>query len=320
MDNGLLKKRKIRGKWTRDDTELSILSLPTVVWFVLFAYLPMFGLVIAFKDYKIINASKNFVWNLFSSEWVGFDNFQYLFQNNSLTILLRNTFGYNFLFIVLGLFVPTTLAICISYIWSEKLSKIYQTCMFFPHFLSWVVVSYFLYAFLSQDKGLFNSILSAMGQDTIKWYSEPKYWPFIFTFMNLWKVTGYGMVVYMSTITGIDPSLYEAASIDGATKWQQIRHITIPMLRTVAVLMFILNIGKIFNTDIGLFYQLTRTIPGSLYNVASTIDTYVYKALQGNSTIGMTGAVTFAQSVAGCILLLATNAIVRKVDENSALI
>lgn len=308
-----------RIKWTRDDTELTLLALPTFVWYILFSFLPMFGVIIAFKRYQIF-PGKSFLYNIIHSEWVGFDNFKYLIESKSLYILLRNTIGYNFLFIVLGIVIPVTLAIMISLIYSKRKSKVYQTAMFFPHFLSWVVVSYFVYAFLSYDKGIINTLLKYLGKEPIQWYMEPKYWPFILVFMNLWKSVGYNMVVYLASITGIDPSLYEAAVVDGATKWQQVRHITIPSLKPVVIMMFILNTGKIFYSDFGLFYQVTRGIPASLYNVASTIDTYVYNALLSSTPIGMTSAATVFQSVACCITILLANWIVKKVDEDYAII
>ena len=314
------KMRKIkRIKWTRDDTELTLLALPTFIWYILFSFLPMFGVIIAFKRYQIF-PGKSFLYNIIHSEWVGFDNFEYLIKSNSLYILLRNTLGYNFVFIVLGIVIPVTLAIMISLIYSKRKSKVYQTAMFFPHFLSWVVVSYFVYAFLSYDKGIVNILIKHFGKEPVQWYMEPKYWPYILVFMSMWKSVGYNMVVYLASITGIDPSLYEAAVVDGASKWQQVKHITIPSLKPVVIMMFILNTGKIFYSDFGLFYQVTRGIPASLYNVASTIDTYVYNALLSSTPIGMTSAATVFQSVACCITILLANWLVKKIDEDYAII
>jgi putative aldouronate transport system permease protein len=308
-----------RTRWTRDDIELSLLGLPTFIWFVLFSYLPMFGLIIAFKKYRIV-PGKSFVYSLLKSPWVGFENFKFFIQNNDIKIFLRNTILYNIVFIILGILIPVTLAIMISMLYSKRKSKVYQTAMFFPHFMSWVVVSYFVFAFLSKDKGLFNSILVNFGKEPIQWYSEPKYWPFILVFMNTWKGMGYGMVVYLAAITGIDTSLYEAAVIDGASKWQQVKYITIPSLKQIAIMMFILSVGKIFYSDFGLFYQITQQIPGSLYNVASTLDTYIFKAIQSSTPIGMTSAISFIQSVACALTILLANWIVSKIDEESAII
>jgi len=307
-----------RKKWHRDDTELTLLALPTLIWYLLFSFLPMFGVLIAFKRYQIF-PGKSFLYNLIHSEWVGFDNFQYLIKSNSLFVLLRNTIGYNLVFILLGIVISVSLAIMISLIYSKRKSKAYQTAMFFPHFLSWVVVSYFVFSFLSYDKGILNSILEAFGKEPIQWYMEAKYWPLILLFMNLWKTVGYSTVVYLASITGIDPSLYEAAVVDGASKWQQVKSITLPSLKPIVIMMFILNAGRIFYSDFGLFYQVTRGVPASLYDVASTIDTYVYNALL-TSPIGMTSAATVFQSVACCITILLANWIVKKIDDDYAII
>lgn len=314
-----VKKVKSKKHWSKDDTELTVLALPAIVWYLLFSFLPMLGIIIAFKNYRIF-PGHGFFYNLLRSEWVGIDNFTFLFKSNVLVLLLRNTIRYNIIFIVLGIVIPVTLAIMISLIYNRLKSKIYQTIMFFPHFLSWVVASYFVYAFLSIDKGMFNTVLKMFDKDIVQWYMEPKYWPFILVFMQLWKTVGYSMVVYLASITGIDGTLYEVAVIDGATKWQQIKYITIPSVKTVVIMMFILNVGRVFYSDFGLFYQVTREIPSSLYNVASTIDTFIYKVLQSSTPIGMTAAATFFQSVACCVTILFSNWIVKKVDSDSAII
>ena len=239
-------KLKRRNKWTRDDTELTILALPTTVWYILFCYLPMFGIVLAFKDYKIVDAGKSFLYNLMHSDWAGFKNFQYFLTLKDFPMILRNTILYNVVFIILDLVLPVGLAIMISNIYSKRKSKVYQTLMFMPHFMSWVVVSYFVYAFLDGDKGLLNSIIVFFGGERIKWYTEAKYWPYILTIMHIWKVLGYSMVVYLASITGIDTSLYEAAVLDGASKAQQARYITLPSLQPIIIMMFILAVGRIF--------------------------------------------------------------------------
>ena len=311
-------KRK-RHRWTRDDTELGLLGLPTFIWYVLFSYLPMFGLIIAFKKYQIF-PRQSFLANLFMSDWVGFDNFKFFINNNTFGMLLRNTLLYNLVFIVLNIVIPVALAMMINELYSKRKSKVYQTMMFFPHFLSWVVVSYFVFAFLSPDKGLMNKIVITLGGEKIMWYSEPTYWPFILVFMNLWKGVGYNMVVYLATITGIDQSLYEAAMLDGATKWQQAKYITLPLMKTILITMFILNVGKIFYSDFGLFWQVTQGVPNSLHNVASTFDTFIYSALQGSTPIGRTAAASLFQSVCCCATILLANFIVSKIDPDSAII
>ena len=186
--------------------------------------------------------------------------------------------------------------------------------------LGWVVISYFVYAFLSPDRGLMNSILQGMGKDPVRWYSEAKYWPYILVFMQVWKTLGYNMVVYLASITGIDTSLYEAAVLDGASKMQQARYITLPSLKPIIIMMFILSVGRIFSSDFGLFYQVTRGVPGSLAKVATTFDVYIFNALQTGVPLGRTAAASFFQAVVGCITILIANWIVRRVDRESALI
>ena len=282
------KRKKRSGSSIRDDIELTLLAVPTTVWYLIFCYLPMFGLVLAFKDYRIVDATKGFIYNLIQSDWTLTGNFEFFLKSSQFGIVLRNTLLYNIVFIVLNIVIPVTLAILINQLYSKRKSKTYQTMMFMPHFMSWVVVSYFVFAFLSYDKGLLNSVLEAFGKDPINWYTEAKYWPFILVFMQVWKTVGYNMVVYLASISGIDTSLYEAGALDGASKFQQAIHITLPALKPVIIMMFILSVGRIFSTDFGLFYQIPRGVTNSLY--------------------------------VGCITILVANAIVRKVDRQSAII
>ncbi|MGM9974578.1 MAG: ABC transporter permease [Clostridiaceae bacterium] len=306
-------------KWRKEDTELTLLGLPTFIWYIAFSYLPMFGIIIAFKNYRLAPGG-GFIESLLKSDWAGFKNFTFFLKSNSFLMLLRNTISYNIVFIILGTLIPVTLAIMISMIYSKKASKTYQTMLFFPHFMSWVVVSYFVYAFLSPDKGLLNQVLVYFGKEPIQWYMEAKYWPYILVFMHLWKSVGYGMVVYLASITGIDSSYYEAAMIDGASKWQQVKYITLPCLKPVIIMMFILSVGRIFYSDFGLFYQITQRVPSSLYTVASTFDTYIYNSLRSGVSIGKTAAASLFQSVTCCIAILLANWAVKKVDEDSAII
>lgn len=313
------KKVRLRKRWRLDDSELSLLALPTTVWYILFCYLPMFGIVIAFKDFKIL-PNQSFISSLLNSEWVGFKNFRYLFIGGDIWILLRNTILYNIVFIVQGLVVPVTLAIMMSMLRNPKGGKVYQTLMFFPHFLSWVVVSYFVWAFISPDNGIINTYRVLAGQDRINLFLQPRFWVFAFPLLSLWKGVGNGMVVYLACITGIDGSLYEAAVIDGANKRQQVKYITLPSLKPMIIMMFILNIGRIFYSDFGLFYQVTQGIPVSIYNVSATIDTYVFNSLKSTLPYGMIAAPSFIQSVACCLTILGANWIIRRVDPENALI
>ena len=311
-------KKKVKGKrrrWRRDDTELTLLALPTTIWYFLFSFLPMFGIVIAFKEFKI---NGGFLKSFFTSKWVGFNNFKFLFASKDIWLILRNTLAYNIVFIILGIVIPVAAAIAIGQIHSKRMAKVYQTAMFMPYFLSWVVVTAPVWAFLSFDKGLLNNLLESLGYDRQQWYMKKEMWPPFLVFMNLWKGVGYGMVVYLATITGIDKTYYEAAGIDGATIWQQIRYITLPLMKNVIIMMFIMKVGSIFYSDFGLFYQVPRD-SNSLYDVVYTLDVYVYKQLR-TSTTGMSAAAAFIQSVAGCITILTANAIVRKIDRESAMI
>ena len=192
-------------KWSNDDTELTLLALPSMVWYVLFCFLPMFGIIIAFKTYRV-QAGKSFVYSLLASPNAGFKNFEFILKANKLSVLLRNTLLYNIVFIVLGIVIPVTLAIMINELHSRWKSKTYQTMMFFPFFMSWVIVSYIVYVFLNADNGILNRMITARGGEAINWYAEPKYWPLILILTSLWKSSGYGMIVYLAQITGIDKS------------------------------------------------------------------------------------------------------------------
>lgn len=303
---------------TMEDLELTLLSLPSVAWFIAFCYVPMFGIVFAFKNYKV-KAGKGFLYSLFvHSKWVGFKNFEFLFRSPDLGNIFRNTLGYNVAFLLIGVTLPVALAIMISHLYSVRLAKACQTAVFLPHFLSWVVVSYFVFAFLSTDKGLINSMIQAFGGKRVLWYQNKDPWPYLLVFVNTWKTFGYSMVVYLATITGIDESLYESAVIDGATKWQQTWGITIPLLRPIISIMFIMNIGSIFSTEFGLFFHVTRD-SNSLIDVTQTLDVFVYKALMQNNNYNYSSAVSLMQSVLGCILLLIANRVVKRIDPESGL-
>jgi putative aldouronate transport system permease protein len=305
---------KSKLKKFNENKELLALTLPGTIWFLIFSYLPMLGVVIAFKDWKIYGG---FVESLIKSKWIGLDNFKFLFQSSDAWLITKNTILYNLVFIVLGIVIPVALAILLKELLNKRLSKLYQTAMFLPYFLSWVVVSYCLYAFLSPTQGYVNNILKSIGMDQVSWYTESKYWPFIIIFMSQWKGIGYGTVVYLASICGIDKTYYEAAVIDGASKWQQIKNITIPLLKPVLIIMFITSIGGMFKSDFGLFYQLPKN-SGALYPVTNVIDTYVYRGLMNLGNIGMSSAAGLYQSFVGLILILITNGIVKKVDSDNA--
>ncbi|WP_460293196.1 ABC transporter permease [Clostridium tertium] len=308
------KRNKSIFKKLKENGEFLLLTLPGTLWFLIFAYLPMIGIIIAFKNWRI---SGGFIESLIKSEWVGFDNFKFLFNSSDAWLITRNTVLYNIVFIILGIVLPVTLAILLKELLNKRLSKFYQSSMFLPYFLSWVVVSYCLFAFLSPEKGYVNGIITALGGEKISWYTESKYWIVIIIFMSQWKAVGYGTVVYLASICGIDKSYYEASMIDGASKWQQIKYITIPSLKPVLIIMFITAVGGMFRADFGLFYQLPKN-SGALYPVTNVIDTYVYRGLTNLGNIGMSSAAALYQSFVGLILILVTNGIVRKVDNENA--
>jgi len=304
-------KRKRKIKW-KNILPIYIMMLPGFIYLAVNNYAPMFGLVIAFKKLD---------WNkgIWKSDWIGFKNFEYLFASSDAWTMTRNTLGYNLIFIILGAVVAIAVAILLNEITSKYSSRVYQTLILLPYMISWVVVSYLIDAFLSSETGMINlGILQKLGLDPIVWYQEKKYWPFILVFVYIWKNIGFSMVIYLSSIVGIDKELFEAAKIDGATKWKQIRYITLPLLKPTVITLLIMNIGNIFYSDFGLFYQVPRN-SGALFDVTQTIDTYVYNALMQQGNIALSAAAGFYQSVVGFVLVIVANAVVRKYNKESAL-
>ena len=293
-----------------------LMVLPGVIWLILFFYIPVLGNVVAFKNYRL--SGEGFIPSVLSSEWVGFDNFKFLFSSQDAYVITRNTLLYNIGFIVLGLIVAVGVAIIFSELRSKKMVKIYQTTMLFPYFLSWIIISFFVYAFLSPDRGLLNNILGSFGVKPVSWYNFAPFWPAFLLFIGIWKGLGYNSIIYYASIMGIDPSYYEAATVDGATKWQRIRHVTLPQLAPLITILTILAVGNIFRADFGLFYQIPRD-SGTIYNVTNVLDTYVYHGLAKTGDISMAAAAGLYQSVVGLFLVITTNLIVRRIDKDSAL-
>jgi putative aldouronate transport system permease protein len=309
-------RRPKRFKTFRSQLPFYLMLLPGVIILLINNYLPMIGVIIPFIDYRF---NSNFFTSLFTSKFVGFDNFKFLFMSNDILESTRNTLLYNFVFISLDLIIPVALAIMLTELFSKKFSKLYQSVIFLPYFLSWIIVSYLAYSFLSYDSGFINrTVLQLFGVAKFDWYSSPQVWPFILVFFHLWKYTGYNLVIYIASISGISNEYYEAATIDGATKMQQIRFITLPMLKTVMIIVSLLAVGRIFNSDFGMFYNVPRDI-GILYSTTSVIDTYVYRCLSKLNDVGMSSAAGLYQAVLGCIMVFAANLIVRKIDKDSAL-
>lgn len=303
------KRRRIR--WKRI-LPFYIMVLPGLLYLLLNNYVPMFGILIAFKN-------MNFQKGILGSPWCGFDNFRFLFASSAGWEILRNTVGYNVLFHIVGTVLAILVAILINEICSQRIKKLYQSLLLLPYLISWVIVSYLVYAYFSADTGLVNnSILKPLGLEPIVWYQEPKYWPFLLLFFNVWKGIGYSMIVYLSSIVGISSDYFEAARIDGASKWKQIRYITLPLLKPTIITLSILAVGGIFRSDFGLFYQVPRN-SGILYPVTRTLDVYVYQALLQNADYGMSSAASVYQSVVGFVMILLTNAVIRKYEADSAL-
>lgn len=305
----MIKKKKIRWK---QYLPIYLLALPGIIYMICNNYLPMFGIVIAFKKL-------NFAKGILVSPWCGLKNFEFLFKSSTAFTMIRNTICYNVLWLILGHVLAIASAILLNEITNRFRARFYQSVILLPYLMSWVVVSYLVFAFLSADTGMFNnSILKPLGIAPVNWYSESKYWPFILTFVNHWKNNGYTMIVYFASIVGISQDYYEAAMLDGATKWQQIKHITIPQLVPTIITLMILSVGRIFASDFGLFYQIPRNT-GALYNATQTIDVYVYNALMQRSDYGMASAASVFQSIVGFLMVMVTNAIVRKVSRENAM-
>lgn len=309
-DNLLADKRKARRHADFKRTlPLILMMLPGIIYLLCNNYLPMFGILLAFK--KV-----NFSIGIFQSPWVGFDNFRFLFATKDAAIMIRNTLLYNIVWIILGMVIAVFIAICMAEISNRFAAKIIQPVICFPSMISAVILSYIVYAFLSKTYGYMNRTFFA--DHPIDWYNKAQYWPLILTIVHFWQSSGQSSIIYMAAIGGIDKGLYESARIDGAGKLKQIWYITLPMIRNMMILMLLLSIGRIFNSDFGLFYQVPLN-SGLIYSTTQTIDTYVYRALLEMNNVGMSSAASVFQAVLGFILVVLSNAFVRVVDKESAL-
>lgn len=291
---------------------LFIMMVPGIIYLLINNYLPMAGLAIAFKDV-------NYSVGIFASEWIGLKNFEYLFSTRDAYVITRNTILYNGGFIILNTFLAIAVAIMLNEIKNKLAKSFYQSVILLPFLISMVIVSYLGFAFLSVDVGYFNkTLLPLLGLEEISWYFESKYWPYILTFINMWKGVGFLCVIYLAAIIGIDQEYYEAATLDGASKLQQIWYITIPSIMPVIVMMTLLAIGRIFYSDFGLFYQVPMN-SGAIYDTTNVIDTYVYRGLIQLGDIGMSAAAGLYQSIVGFILVLLSNYLVRRKNKDNAL-
>jgi putative aldouronate transport system permease protein len=291
---------------------LYLMMLPGMLYLIINNYIPMAGLQIAFKRYDYSAGIRG-------SKFVGLKNFEFLFKTKDAFVITRNTLCYNAVFIILGTVLAIAVAIMLNEVTRVWLKKLYQTVILVPFLISMVVVSYLVYAFLSSDAGFINnSILAPLGLEPISWYSTPKYWPVILVIVHLWKDFGYSSILYYATLVGIDRGYFEASAIDGANKWQQIRHITLPCLKPTIITLTLMSIGRIFYSDFGLFFQVPMN-SGLLIDVTNTIDTYVYRGLITLNNISMASAAGFYQSIVGFLLVLLANQIVKKVSKDNEL-
>ena len=281
-----------------------LMALPGLIYLFINNYMPLPGLVLAFKNY---NARKG-IWG---SPWAGLSNFKYLFATSDAYIITRNTILYNLAFIVINTVLSIAVAIILSEL-KKKIKNFYQSVILLPHLISAVIISYIVFAFLSTESGFINNTMRRLfGSDPVAWYAEKKYWPFILIFVSAWKNVGYQCIIYLATLLGFDRSFYEAADLDGATVWQQIRLITLPLLRPTVIMLTMMAVSRIFYSDFGLFYQVPQN-SGALFPVTNTIDTYVYRGLLEAGNISMSAAAGFYQSIVGFILVLGANLLVRK--------
>ena len=304
--------RKRRRFFRREDISLWIMALPTILFLLIFCYAPMFGLVMAFQN---LNVTKG----ILASPFVGFKNFQFLFATTDAWVITRNTVCYNLVFIVVNMFLAVTFALLLSELTFRRLAKTLQTVFMLPYFLSWAVVSIILIAFLDRDYGFVNSIIRATGgRGQTDWYAVPGIWPGLLVFINAWKNVGYQTVLYLAVISGISQDYYEAAVLDGASKFQQAWYITVPHLRLIMAISIIMSMGSIFRGDFGLFYVVTKN-SGRIYDVTDVIDTYIYRGLTQLSNVGMSTAAGLYQSVVGFIMVLIANFVVTKIDPDSAM-
>ena len=290
---------------------LYLMLIPGAVYLMINNYAPMAGIVVAFKNY-------NYQKGIFGSDWNGIKNFTFLFKTKDAWTITRNTICYNLVFIILGTIAAITVAILLSELKNTRAKKTYQTIVLLPFLVSIVVVSYIVYGFLSTEYGLVNHQLQRFGSDKISWYSTEKYWPVILVMVHAWKNIGYNTILYYATLMGIDTSYYEAAVVDGATRWQRIRYITLPSLIPTISILTLMSISKIFYSDFGLFYQIPMN-SGPLIDVTNTIDTYVYRGLMEQGNVGMSSAAGVYQSLVGFALVMIANLIVRKKDPENAL-
>ncbi len=291
--------------------EMYLMILPAVLFFIIFSYIPMVGIVIAFKNYNITDG-------IFGSPWAGLSNFKFFFQSGTAWTVTRNTVLYNLAFLSVNVILEVTVAIFISELGKSKFFKFCQSAMLLPHFISWVVVSIFLYGILNVETGSLNRILTTFGFEPVQVYSSVGAWKYILVGLNAWKSVGYGSIVYLAAIMGVDTSCYEAAEIDGANQWQRIKYVTLPLIKPTIITMVLLSLGGLMRGNFELFYQIIGN-NGMLFESTDIIDTFVFRSLLTSSNMGMNSAAAFYQSILCFVFITVVNAIVRKVSKENAL-
>ncbi len=296
----------------KKNRQLYIMCIPALLVLILFCYVPMAGIWMAFTKYNIRDG-------IFGSEFVGLYNFKYFFTGGTGLgpKVIYNTLFINFFGLIFGTIFPITIAICFNEIRGKYFKKISQSAMFFPYFLSWVVVGAIVYAFFSTDTGMINRVLQNTGHDIIRWYAEKKYWKGIIITADVWKWCGYNSIIYMAAMTNFDSSLYDAASVDGANRFQQIIHITLPLIKPTVVILSLLSIGRIFFGDFGMIYGIVGN-NSLLYDEVAVIDTYVYSAMRSLG-FSYTTAIGLFQSVMGLILVTLSNKLAKKINDGGGL-
>lgn len=290
---------------------LLIMTLPGIIYLFINNYIPMYGIILAFKNY-------NYVDGIWGSPWAGFDNFKFLFQSPDAYIITRNTVLYNVAFISINLVLSLLVALLMNEIKDKVISRFYQSTFLLPHIISMVIVAYLVYSFLNVENGLVNRLLGLFHIDPIAWYSNPDYWPYILIIVNAWKGVGYSAIIYFAAIIGIDKEYYEAATIDGASKWKQMTRITLPLIAPVITTLTLLAVSGILRSDFGLFYQVPMN-SGALLPTTNTIDTFVYRAMIQLGDIGMSSAAGVYQSAVCFVLILGANLAVRKINKQNSL-
>ncbi len=310
MTNLKNKSSRLSGSKIGYNAALLLLGLPAIIYLFLFSYLPMFGVVIAFKDY-------NYIDGIWGSPWAGFTHFDYFFSSNDAARIIPNTIIYSLGFLFLRQALCILVAILLYELSSRIYIKTYQTAILLPNFISWVLVAYIGFTLFSHQHGIFNSMIEALGGSRVEWYAEPKYWPAILTIFEMWKGVGMGCILYYAALMALDVSLFESAMLDGANRFQQIIHISIPSLMPTLIILLILGIGGIMGGDFGLFYQLPRN-SGPLYPVTDIISTYTYRGLTSGD-LSQSSAVGLFQSVCGMIMVITTNAITKKISPENSL-